>query len=51
VGLFDDFAVAARFGTQSTEHRPDFERHDRYGREYALFLDAYRRLEPWFDDL
>jgi xylulokinase len=51
VGLFDDFAVAAHFGTQSTEHRPDPERHDRYGREYALFLDAYRRLEPWFEKL
>ncbi|WP_375432871.1 xylulokinase [uncultured Friedmanniella sp.] len=51
VGLFDDFAVADRFSAELDTFTPDPARHTRYGAEYALFLDAYRRLEPWFDKL
>lgn len=51
VGLFDDFTVAHRFSDELTAQAPDAAAHERYAREYALFMDAYRRLEPWFDEL
>ena len=51
VGIFDDFAVAGRFSHELTSQAPDAEAHERYGREYALFMEAYSRLEPWFDKL
>ena len=51
VGMFDDFDVAARFSARLASHTPDPERHQRYRREHALFLEAYTRLEPWFDKL
>ena len=51
VGIFDDFAVAGRFSSQLTSQTPEPARHERYGREYALFMEAYTRLEPWFDKL
>ena len=51
VGIFDDFDVAGRFSQELTSSAPVPARHQRYGQEYALFLEAYRRLEPWFDKL
>jgi xylulokinase len=51
VGIFDDFAVADRFSEELTTQRPDEARHERYAGEYALFMEAYTRLEPWFDKL
>ena len=51
VGIFDDFAVAGRFSRQLAPQAPDPIRHARYEHEYALFLEAYARLEPWFDKL
>ena len=51
VGIFDDFDVAARFYAELTTHTPDPGRHRRYGGEYALFMEAYTRLESWFDKL
>jgi xylulokinase len=51
VGIFDDFAVADRFSSELTTQRPRASNHERYGHEYPLFLDAYARLEPWFDKL
>jgi xylulokinase len=51
VGVFDDFSVAERFSSRLASAAPDPARHERYGREYALFLEAYQRLEPWFDKL
>ncbi len=51
VGIFDDFGVAGRFSTELARCRPDPGRHQRYGREYPLFMEAYARLEPWFDKL
>jgi len=51
VGIFDDFDVAGRFSEELTSQVPMAERHDRYAGEYALFMEAYQRLEPWFDKL
>jgi len=51
VGIFDDFDVATRFSAEVTTRAPDAGRHRRYRGEHALFLEAYRRLEPWFDAL
>ena len=51
VGIFDDFDVAGRFSAEVSTQTPDPARHHRYRAEHALFLDAYRRLEPWFDAL
>jgi xylulokinase len=51
VGIFDDFAVADRFSAELTTAPPDPVRQERYRTEYALFLEAYQRLEPWFDKL
>lgn len=51
MGIFDDFAVAGRFSSELTTSHPDPARHERYRHEHALFLEAYRRLEPWFDKL
>jgi xylulokinase len=51
VGLFEDFAVAQHMSERTEEHRPTSAAHDRYRGEHEIFLDAYRRLEPWFDTL
>jgi xylulokinase len=51
VGIFDDFAVAERFSEALISQAPVADRHERYAGEYALFLEAYQRLEPWFDKL
>ncbi|OZM77463.1 xylulokinase [Pseudonocardia sp. MH-G8] len=51
VGLFDDFAVARRMSEQAAPCVPDAAAHARYRGEHAVFLDAYRRLEPWFETL
>ena len=51
VGIFDDFAVAGRFSSELTSQAPVADRHEGYAGEYALFLEAYQRLEPWFDKL
>ena len=49
VGLFDQFDVAGRFSTELSTHRPDPDRHAGYGPAYAQFMQAYRLLEPWFE--
>jgi xylulokinase len=36
---------------RTEEHQPNSAAHDRYRGEHEIFLDAYRRLEPWFDVL
>jgi xylulokinase len=51
VGIFDDFDVAGRFSEPVSSQTPDGSRHHRYAGEYALFMEAYSRLEPWFDKL
>lgn len=49
VGLLSDFTVARRLSEVTAEFAPDPERHTGYVEAHAEFLDAYRRLEPWFD--
>jgi xylulokinase len=51
VGLFEDFDVAQHMSERTEEHRPNSAAHDRYRAEHDIFLDAYRRLEPWFEVL
>jgi xylulokinase len=51
VGIFDDFAVAARFSHRTSVRMPSAERHGKYAGEYETFMDAYRHLEPWFNGL
>lgn len=50
-GLFDDFEVASNFSEIQATFEPDPERQERYAARYEQFLDAYKRLEPVFDDL
>lgn len=51
VGIFAGFEVAEGFSYEVATMEPDRRRHERYGGEYQLFLEAYRRLEPWFDKI
>jgi xylulokinase len=51
VGIFDGFDVAERFSHEVVTMEPDPGRHDRYRGEYQLFLEAYQRLESWFDKI
>ena len=51
VGIFDGFDVAERFSHEMCTMKPEPGRHERYLGEYQLFLEAYRRLEPWFDKI
>lgn len=51
VGIFDSFDIAQSLSRQIATHGPDERRHARYMAEYELFLEAYQRLEPWFDKL
>jgi xylulokinase len=51
VGIFDSFAQAGTFSGGAGGQAPDQQRHQRYSEGYERFLDAYRRLEPWFDAL
>ncbi len=50
-GMFSSFEVARQLSQREAPHQPSPERHERYQRAHATFLDAYRRLEPWFEDL
>jgi hypothetical protein len=49
--VFDTFGIAQSLSRQIATHGPDERRHARYMAEYELFLEAYQRLEPWFDKL
>jgi xylulokinase len=51
VGLFDGFEIARARASRLDERMPDAAAHALYRRCHALFLDAYRRLEPWFEQL
>jgi len=51
VGIFDDFTVAGQLSAELAFHEPEPARHERYAREYGRFMEAYRRLEPWFHQL
>ncbi|WP_022885575.1 xylulokinase [Glaciibacter superstes] len=51
VGIFDSFDIAATLSTRTERREPDVARHTRYGREYEEFIDAYQRLEGWFESV
>ncbi|HVX46003.1 MAG TPA: xylulokinase [Mycobacteriales bacterium] len=50
VGILSDFSTAGRFSDVDADFVPDPAAHQRFQQHYPRFLDAYRRLEPWFDD-
>ncbi len=50
-GVFEDFSIAQRLSQRSADVEPDPARVQAYRRPYDLFLDAYRKIEPWFDSI
>ncbi|HYP44124.1 MAG TPA: FGGY family carbohydrate kinase, partial [Propionibacteriaceae bacterium] len=48
VGLFDDFSVARELSEVVSVFQPDPGRHAAYRERQPRFVDAYRRLEPWY---
>lgn len=49
IGIFDDFGVAKTLSRGRPALLPENQRHEDFQRAHEVFLDAYRRLEPWFD--
>lgn len=49
VGLFADFGIATTLSSVTANLSPDAEASTRYAAAHGRFVDAYRRLEPWFD--
>lgn len=49
VGMFPDFGVARQLSEVMGVFEPDPDRHAAYKESHRRFLDAYARLEPWFD--
>lgn len=48
VGLLPDFTVAGALSDVVAVFEPDAARNALYRARHEVFLDAYRRLEPWF---
>lgn len=51
VGLFDGFDIATTMSHRTNHREPQPDRIALYERTYPLFIDAYRRLEGWFDEV
>jgi xylulokinase len=51
VGLFPGFEIATRLSRRRAPLTPHHETRGRFDRAHEVFLDAYRRLEPWFESL
>lgn len=51
IGLLDGFGHGADPAEVTRTCWPDDASHARHERRYVHFLDAYARLEPWFDAL
>jgi len=51
VGVLDTVDRAGKLSEVARTFTPDDALHGRYERRYEQFLDAYRRLEPFFDEL
>lgn len=49
VGIFNGFGIAQTLSRRTDRRDPDPDRVAAYQRAYPLFLDAYHRLEPWFE--
>lgn len=50
-GVFDSFDIAKAQSKRTERFDPRPDRVEALRRPYQLFLDAYSRLEPWFDEL
>jgi xylulokinase len=50
VGTLPDFGVASTLSEVTAEFHPDPDRHALMRQRHSIFLDAYRRLEPWFEE-
>jgi xylulokinase len=48
-GLVPGFEVARDLSEVTAEFTPDPVTHAAYRERHASFLDAYQRLEPWFE--
>ncbi|MGY4542617.1 xylulokinase [Arthrobacter sp. UYNi723] len=51
VGMFSDFSIAQGMSVRTPGNQVQAERSHKYQQEYATFMDAYQRLEPWFETL
>jgi xylulokinase len=51
VGLYPDYSIARRFVQVEEGEHPDPTSHAQYDDIYALFMDAYRAVEPLFPRL
>lgn len=51
IGLFDGFGIAERLSHRDEPVAVDSGEAARNDRAYELFMDAYRRLEGWFEAL
>jgi xylulokinase len=51
VGLFPGFEIATRLSRRRAPLTPRPETRARFDRAHEVFLDAYRRLEPWFETI
>jgi xylulokinase len=49
LGLVDGFDVARTLSSTTAEFLPDRGRDDVGRAQHAVFVDAYTRLEPWFE--
>jgi xylulokinase len=49
LGLADGFGIARDLAATTAEFTPDSRRSARYAEQHQTFLDAYARMEPWFD--
>ncbi|TDC07277.1 xylulokinase [Nonomuraea longispora] len=50
MGVFDGFGIAPALSAAEPPIMPDKIAHERYIPQYHRFLDAYARLEPWFNE-
>ncbi|MGO1538055.1 MAG: xylulokinase [Leucobacter sp.] len=51
VGIFDDFEISKTLSQQDAPQLPDPAASAELDRSYELFMDAYQRLEGWFEAL
>lgn len=51
IGLFESFEIATTMSHRTNSREPVAERVALYERTYPLFIDAYLRLEDWFEDV
>lgn len=49
LGLVDSFEAAKTLSSTTEEYLPDRARGSRAAAQHEVFLEAYHRLEPWFD--